>query len=519
MVFDPSFADARPSYARYWFCGMENLESITGISYLNTSEVTNMAHMFDGCSSLKALDVSGFNTSNVTDMSCMFRYCDIVDSLDVSGFNTKYVKYMDNMFYNCYLLRSLDVSGFDTRNVTDMSGMFASCGGVANFDVSGFNTAKVTNMSKMFMYCNRLRSLDLSSFNTAKVTDMEMMFQSCINLHTIYAGDGWSTAAVTSSQNMFFYCKWIEGSQGTTYNSGHVDKEYARIDGGSSDPGYFSEKPFAYAVYNNGTLTFYYDNQRDSRTGTTYDLNEGDDEPGWCADGLNTSVTRVEFDPSFADARPTSTYNWFGSMFNLVAFDGLNYLNTSEVTTMKSMFNDCSGVLTADLSSFDTRNVSDMSAMFAFCQAEVLDLSSFSTDKVTNMSGMFMFNSSLKTIYVGDMWSTSSVTSSNMMFWGCTSIKGGMGTTYDADHVDKAYAHIDGGSSNPGYFSEKPAFLLGDVNDDGAITIADVTALVNIILGKDTAGTYNHDAADVNGDSQITIADVTALVNIILGKN
>ena len=60
--------------------------------------------------------------------------------------------------------------------------------------------------------------------------------------------------------------------------------------------------------------------------------------------------------------------------------------------------------------------------------------------------------------------------------------------------------------------------VVGDTNGDSSITIADVTALVNIILGKDTAGTYNHAAADVNLDGSITIADVTALVNIILGK-
>jgi len=62
--------------------------------------------------------------------------------------------------------------------------------------------------------------------------------------------------------------------------------------------------------------------------------------------------------------------------------------------------------------------------------------------------------------------------------------------------------------------------LLGDVNRDGSITIADVTALVNIILGKDSVQpyVYDHDAADVNADGSITIADVTALVNIILGK-
>lgn len=62
--------------------------------------------------------------------------------------------------------------------------------------------------------------------------------------------------------------------------------------------------------------------------------------------------------------------------------------------------------------------------------------------------------------------------------------------------------------------------LPGDVNKDDQISIADVTALVNIILGKDNTMPYlyDHDAADVNGDGNTSIADVTALVNIILGK-
>ena len=273
----------------------------------------------------------------------------------------------------------------------------------------------------------------------------------------------------------------------------------------------------AYAVYtsDNTTLTFYFDNQRSSRPGSTYDLNEGDNQPGWCADGFNTSVTRVVFDPSFADARPESTAKWFSSMFNLVTFDGLIYLNTSKVTTMKSMFNDCYGVLNADLSSFDTRNVTDMSTMFSFCQAEELDLSSFSTEKVTNMSSMFALNSSLKTIYVSDKWTTSAVTSSGMMFGGCNSIVGGKGTTYDETHVNAAYAHIDGGADNPGYFTEKPAFLRGDVNGDGKVTIADVTAVVSYILGQPVAN-FKAEAANVDGIEGITIEDAKAIVNMIL---
>ena len=134
---------------------------------------------------------------------------------------------------------------------------------------------------------------------------------------------------------------------------------------------------------------------------------------------------------------------------------------------------------------------------------------------------MFQQCLNLKTIYAktGTDWSTSEILSnSSNMFYLCSKLVGGNGTGYNNSFRDKTYARIDGLNGNPGYFTDPEAFLLGDVNKDGAITIADVTALVNIILGKDTAGTYDRRAADVNTDGSITIADVTALVNIILGK-
>ena len=87
----------------------------------------------------------------------------------------------------------------------------------------------------------RLTSLDLSSFNTSQVTNMTIMFNSCSNLRTIYVGSGWSTAAVTSSGYMFTDCASLVGGKGTTYDASHVDKTYAHIDGGTSNPGYFTE--------------------------------------------------------------------------------------------------------------------------------------------------------------------------------------------------------------------------------------------------------------------------------------
>ena len=101
------------------------------------------------------------------------------------------------------------------------------------------------------------------------------------------------------------------------------------------------------------------------------------------------------------------------------------------------------------------------------------------------------------------------------MFGECTSLVGGQGTTYDANHIDKTYAHIDGGPSNPGYFTEKNASLRGDVNGDGSVSISDVTALIDYLLSGD-ASAINTDAADCNRDNGVSIADVTVLIDYLL---
>ena len=304
------------------------------------------------------------------------------------------------------------------------------------------NTSEVTNMAWMFSYCENLTSLDLSSFNTSKVTNMKDMFYNCSNLRTIYVGNGWSTAAVTSSAMMFTNCTSLVGGQGTTYNGNYKEKTYARIDGGTSNPGYFTEKPKeAYACYTpeNTTLTFYYDHLRSTRL-NTYDLNTGSQDADWSTDGTKSNVTQVVFDPSFAEARPTTTYRWFYQMMNLQAIEGICNLNTSEVTNMFGMFGVCK-------------------------KMKILDLSSFNTAKVNNMGGMFWKCSELQTIYVGDGWSTAAVTGSSRMFEDCTELKGGQGTSYNSSYVDKTYAHIDGGPSYPGYFTARNTGITTDIEN------------------------------------------------------
>ena len=161
-----------------------------------------------------------------------------------------------------------------------------------------------------------------------------------------------------------------------------------------------------------------------------------------------------------------------------------------------------------------------MAGLFAQCnKLKILDLSSFNTANVATMRSMFAYCQELQTIYVGDGWSTASAIGSGFeMFQDCNNLVGGQGTTYDPNHTEEDYAHIDGGPDNPGYFTEKSAFFRGDVDNDGQIKISDVTALINYLLSGDASG-INLQAADCDQNGEIKITDVTALINYLLSHS
>jgi surface protein len=497
VVFEESFATVRPVSTCSWFDCFTNLTEIVGMEYLNTSEVTTMNSMFECCSKITNLDLSHFYTSKVTNMQ--------------------------DVFAGCESLKDINLHGFDTSNVTVMSRMFSGC--IA------------------------LETLNLGSFNTSSVTDMTMMFYGCGNLRTIYVSGGWS-APEAGSYGMFIQCGKIIGGEGTTYDDYHTAADYAHIDGGESDPGYLSATlPEAYAVYNRSsdnvsTLTFYYDNLRNTmqRVGIKkYDLNEGYNMPGWISD--NRYIEKVVFDESFKDARPTSTFCWFSGNQDLDTFVGWENLNTSEVTNMSQMFQDCSGLTSISLSGFDTQNVTTMGHMFFGCSSLTsinlsgintsnlvsanfmfsdcqgltsLDLSSFDTSNVRSMNNMFSGCGNLKTITVGVNWTTDNVpvASSSNMFYGCTSLVGGAGTTYNSGKVDKEYAIADGLKGKPGYLT---AVSYGIKVSGKAVTFANKYD----VLGNETVN-YDDDLniltlidADVSSINIASTAPNDLHVNVI----
>ena len=486
VVFYPSFANYYPTSTAFWFGGYyNNLESFSGLNFLNTGEVTNMDNMFSkcsmvrkldlstfntskvtnmyamfyNCSSLESIDLRGFNTTNVTNMAYMFFGCSSLAKLDVSRFNTGKVTNMKAMFYGCSALSSLELRNFDTSNVsnmsymflkcssltelnvntfktdrvTDMYGMFYSCQGLKDIDVSGFNTSKVTRTAYMFFNCSKVSVLYVGGFYTQNVEDMQCMFYGCKSLTTIYAKEGtWNTNKVTNSTNMFFNCNSLVGGAGTKYSSSNVEKSYAHIDGGTSNPGYFTNMApalasgtKAYAVYNNNVLTFYYDNKSSSRTGTKYEVKASytsKNKPGWVNDYYRRIFTKAVFDSSFASYQPTSTAFWFYDCSLMKSIEGITNLKTSKVTSMAEMFRYCNLLNNLDLRTFDTSNVTDMSCMFCYCHSLTnLKVSSFNTSKVTDMSHFF-HQCPLSSIDVSN-FDTKNVTNMLLMFADCTQLK------------------------------------------------------------------------------------------------
>ena len=437
VVFDKSFKTYAPTSLYGFFRGLTKLETIKDLKYLNTEQVTNMSYMFSDCSALTSLDLSNFNTAKVRDMSYMF--------------------------YRCSALSSLDLSNFNTAIVTNMSYMFFNCANLSSLDLSNFNTAIVSDMSLMFGGCSVLSSLDLSNFYTKEVRDMSYMFSRCSALTTIYASDKFVTSKVQSGISMFSACKNLKGTI-LNYKDSKTDHTYANC----GTNGYFTPV-FEYAEFNEGTGTLTF-RRGLSKSKVAYALNVEASDPGWLTH--IDEIKEVVFDASFADARPTSCYKWFWYCTNLATIEGIENLNTENVTNMGVMFCGCQKLSSLDLTNFNTGNVTNMFGMFGYCYGLTsLDLTSFNTAIVENMAEMFTGCSALTTIYASDKFVTDKVTYGLSMFVNCYKLIGAI--EYNKRKSNKNYANFE-----TGYFSK----LVGKNGDEKIGAAGEPLATDNLVL-------------------------------------
>ena len=394
---------------------------------------------------------------------------DNLEGLDLSRMAVVYnIDMVQNVCTNYSSIKNIVFDeSFKTYAPTSLRGFFGGCETLET--ISGLeylNTANVEFMDHMFEGCSALKSLDLTNFNTAKVTYMNNMFEGCSALTTIYVSNKFVTDNVSNGSDMFTGCKSLKD-----YSDSKTDHTYANC----GPDGYFTPV-FDYAEFDNatGTLTF---RRGLSKPAGAYDLNEGNNEPGWLTQKEN--IYKVVFDASFANARPTSCCWWFGNCFYLTEIEGIENLNTQNVTDMRNMFTCCYELTSLDVSNFNTQNVEDMTDMFLGCEKLTsLDLSNFNTANVMGMSSMFSGCSTLQTIFASDKFFTDQVFGGDGMFQGCENLKGFIDYISNPDKTDKTYANY-----TTGYFTK----LVGKNGEKKIGATGETLATENLVLddGKD----------------------------------
>ncbi len=228
----------------------------------------------------------------------------------------------------------------------------------------------------------------------------------------------------------------------------------------------------AYTVYEDGVLTYYYDNRRSSRTGTVELYNPAN--PGTRFASYHDDVLTAIIDPSFANADFTS-YKWLfcggttsnNQLRSMADIIGIENINTSNANSLEGMFMGCKKLTSLDLRSFDFYYVQNVGRMFNGCsglEEVILGIENFAMYNVTDVTNMFYNCSSLHTIYCNADLTYLSATE---MFSQCSSLVGGNGTNFSSPA--STYARPDGGSSEPGYFT---SFTCPQVEN---ITVVNVT--------------------------------------------
>ncbi|MCR4642544.1 MAG: BspA family leucine-rich repeat surface protein [Lachnospiraceae bacterium] len=361
--------------------------------------------MFNGCSSLTGIDLSGWDLSQATNLGSFFSSCGSVERLDLSGWivgafpmgkdflngcKSNLVEvHLENarfntlthagLFTNCSKLKYAYLQNFEAPLATSAEEMFKGCSVIEEVDLASADLHAVTNMKKMFSECKMLKRLNISSLNTSEVTDMSYLFNQCLVLESVNAA-GLKTENVTDMNHMFSECYVLKTLDLSGFDTKNV-----------TDMNYMFNKCYVLKTLDLSGFD----------TKKVTDMNHMFNE---CRELTGISLTPDKFD-------------------------------TAKVTNMRYMFYNCMRLTSLDVSGFNTANVTDLSYMFTYCQKiEQLDVSRFNTEKATTLTWMFGGCNSLESINVSG-FKTPLVKDFGNMFNGCSSIRELDLSSFDVSHA------------------------------------------------------------------------------------
>ena len=416
------------------FLNCTSLETIVGLETWDVSSVTTTNRLFSQCPKLKEIDLSTWKLPAVTDAERMFYKCEVLEELDASNWDLRNLVNARDMFKYCYKLKQIKGMGnWKTGNVESLWDTFALCWSLETLEgLQNWDLSSAIKVAGTFQQCLALTDEDVAvlyNWDTSNFEDISWLFKGATGLVNLDLSN-WDVSNVTKFNSLF---------SSSDSNSGSMNIKTTGMenwDVGNGDN-------LSYMFYGCGQLE-------------SIDLSNWDVSKNTTFNHFFTDCYKLKY-VNF-DGWDTSSCEVFAAMFNNC--DALEYVDVSSFDTQNAyafhqMFEYCYNLKKIDgLQNWDTRNVEGFYEMFSCCyKLEELDLSSFVTTSLTDTYRNFNACSSLKTIYVGDGWDMSKVTSSAAMFSGCNNLVGGAGTAFQGS--DLKYAHVDGGAENPGYLTYK----------------------------------------------------------------
>lgn len=333
--------------------------------------------------------LENYNTTNINNFEGMFESFKYAETLNLSNFDTKNATTMKYMFDWCISLKNLDLSNFNTEKCLDMGAMFSCCQSLESINLSSFNTKNVTNMSGMFNGCTLLEKLNLSNFDISRITKCNDMFKNCNSLNEIkctrkfYDWVNINSEILSCPNNMKYSCKYII-----------VDEDNLEIIGLES--------------YNTTTLSPINTTTLSVNNNTTSELTfvnlGGPPIPILVYTNEDASSYEIKRIESNSETTIECKYGYslssgFGSFISEIK--NIEIYDTSNITNMCYMFNNCSLLISLDLSNFNTTKVTNMSYMFNNCsKLTTLKINKFIINDGTDITNMFNSCNSLSNIWL-----------------------------------------------------------------------------------------------------------------------
>ena len=513
LVIDESVKQYSPTSCCLLFHDMRNMVSVSGIENLNTSKVTTMMQMFEGCSSLTSIDLSALDLRNLEDTRYMFNGCTSLKSVKVN--NDVSINKATYMFYECVSLESINLSRFNAVYGASIPTMFARC--------SNLKVAYLGNFIG-------------NSVNGGTAYLASQMFADCSKLTTIYCNQTWHS--IQNSHGVFSGCTSLKGA--IEYDASKVNIDYA-----NPKTGYFT-KVDTFAIKIAGTsvttcnsydLTYIqgvtgtaiYNDATHTLTLKDASISSTSGECGiYCDNTIDTLYINIEGECNIScpdntgiNALAKCVKIQGGGILNIIGYDGI-YMEKSAsnklwVTDGTQVYVDGAryGVRGREY----TRRVLDGSTKTYRYTALQVDgektlLSVKGTTKCYQTLGSFTLSEGYKVtapsntaFYTTDLNGTEQYTFCKRAL---VKEKGSATTSLTFTPIVNTWVTIE---------DTRSYNIPGDVNGDGSITMADANAVVNYFLSTDKSGITNFDvtAADVNNDGGITMADANQIVNMFLG--